>query len=88
MKKMVTYFVCIMLICMSYIDKNDVPVIIFHGEKDTVVPCCQGKKFYEALKGAGIKTEATFVPEGGHGMGMYDAENLNKMVSFLNSVKK
>ena len=71
----------------SYIDKNDPPVIIFHGEKDNVVPCCQGKKFFEQLKAAGVKTEATFVPEGGHGMGMYSAENLQKMVSFLNAAR-
>ena len=67
----------------SYIDKNCPPVIIFHGEKDNVVPCCQGKKFFEALKAAGVKTVATFVPEGGHGMGMYGEENLQKMVKFL-----
>ena len=68
----------------TYIDK---PVIIFHGEKDNVVPCCQGKLFYEALKAAGVTTEATFVPEGGHGMGMYADENLQKMVSFLDAVR-
>ena len=67
----------------TYIDKNDPPVIIFHGEKDNVVPCCQGRKFYETLQAAGVKTEATFVPEGGHGMGMYGEENLQKMVRFL-----
>ena len=67
----------------NYVDKNDPPLIIFHGEKDNVVPCCQGKKFYELLKAAGVKTEATFVPEGGHGMGMYSEENLQKMVRFL-----
>ena len=67
----------------TYIDKNDPPVIIFHGEKDNVVPCCQGRKFYETLQAAGVKTEATFVPEGGHGMGMYSEENLQKMVRFL-----
>jgi acetyl esterase/lipase len=67
----------------TYVDKNDPPVIIFHGEKDNVVPCCQGRKFFEALKAAGVKTEATFVPEGGHGMGMYSEENLAKMVAFL-----
>ena len=71
----------------SYIDKNDPPVIIFHGEKDNVVPCCQGKEFYERLQEAGVKTEATFVPEGGHGMGMYAKENLNKMVMFLNEIR-
>ena len=71
----------------TYIDKNDPPIIIFHGEKDNVVPCCQGKSFYEALKSAGVKTEATFVPEGGHGMGMYSEENLQKMVNFLNAAR-
>ena len=71
----------------SYIDKNDPPVIVFHGEKDNVVPCCQGKKFYEQLKAAGVTTEATFVPEGGHGMGMYSEENLQKMVNFLNAAR-
>ena len=71
----------------SYVDKNCPPIIIFHGEKDNVVPCCQGKKFYETLKAAGVKTEATFVPEGGHGMGMYSAENLQKMVRFLDGVR-
>ena len=70
----------------TYVDKNDPPVIIFHGEKDNVVPCCQGKQFFETLKAVGVKTEATFVPEGGHGMGMYAEENLNKMVAFLKDV--
>ena len=72
----------------NYVSKNCPPVIIFHGEKDNVVPCCQGKKFYELLKAAGVKTEATFVPEGGHGMGMYAEENLQKMVSFLKEVQE
>lgn len=71
----------------NYVDPNDPPIIIFHGEKDNVVPCCQGKEFFELLKAAGVKTEATFVPEGGHGMGMYSEENLQKMVSFLNDVR-
>ncbi len=72
----------------TYVDKNDPPVIIFHGEKDNVVPCCQGRKFFETLKAAGVETEATFVPEGGHGMGMYGEENLKKMVDFLGKVKR
>ena len=71
----------------TYVDKNDPPLIIFHGEKDNVVPCCQGKKLFETLKAAGVKTEATFVHEGGHGMGMYAEENLQKMVNFLNAVR-
>ena len=73
----------------SYIDKYCPPVIIFHGEKDNVVPCCQGKKFYEALKAAGVRTEATYPAEGSHGgPQMYTAENLQKMVNFLNEVRQ
>jgi GH35 family endo-1,4-beta-xylanase/enterochelin esterase-like enzyme len=77
----------ISLSATTYVDKNDPPVIIFHGEKDNVVPCCQGRKFYEVLQAAGVKSEATFVPEGGHGMGMYSDENLQKMVGFLDEVR-
>ena len=75
------------LSAINYIDATDVPIIIFHGEKDNVVPCCQGMKFYAALQAAGVKSEATFEPEGGHGMGMYSAENLQKMVNFLDGVR-
>jgi len=75
------------LSAISYIDKNDPPIIIFHGEKDNVVPVCQGRKFYELLQAAGARVEATFVPEGGHGMGMYSEENLRKMVRFLDAAR-
>ena len=72
----------------NYVTKDCPPVIIFHGEKDNVVPCCVGKYFYGTLMAAGVKTEATFVPEGGHGMGMYSDENLRKMVRFLNDARR
>lgn len=72
----------------TYIDRNDPPVIIFHGEKDNIVPYCQSKKFHELLKAAGVRTEATFVGEGGHGIGMYSDENLQKMVAFLKEAMK
>ena len=72
----------------NYVDSNDPPIIIFHGEKDNVVPSCQGKKFFELLKAAGVKTEATFPAEGSHGgPAMYTEENLKKMVRFLEEVR-
>lgn len=77
------------LSAVEYIDPNDPPVIIFHGDKDNVVPNCQGKKFFELLKAAGVKTEATFPAEGGHGgPQMYTEENLKKMVHFLDCVRQ
>lgn len=71
----------------SYIDANDVPVIIFHGNQDNVVPCCVGVWFYESLQKAGVETELTVVEGGGHGMNMYSEENLTKMVKFLDKVR-
>ena len=44
----------------TYVDRNDPPVIIFHGEKDNVVPVCQGKKFHEVLKAAGVARKTTW----------------------------
>lgn len=72
----------------TYIDRNDPPVIIFHGTADNVVPSCQGVHFYELLDKAGVDTELYMVEGGGHGMGMYDAKNLKKMVDFLDRVRE
>ncbi len=72
---------------ITYIDKNDPPMIIFHGTADNVVPYCQGQELYDELTKAGIKSELNIVPEGGHGFKMYAKENLQKMVNFLNAVK-
>ena len=73
----------------NYVDPNDPPVIIFHGDQDRVVPNCQGKMFFELLKAAGVKTEATFPADGSHGgPQMYTEENLQKMVHFLDCVRQ
>ena len=71
----------------TYVDPNDPPVIIFHGTADNVVPPCQGPHFFETLDNAGVETELYMVEGGGHGMGMYAEENLQKMVSFLDNVR-
>lgn len=72
---------------MTYLDPDDPPIIIFHGQKDDVVPFCQGVELYEGLDKAGVKTELHLVPEGGHGFQMYSAENLKAMVGFLDAVR-
>ena len=73
---------------ITYLDKDDAPMIIFHGDKDNVVPCCQGMELFEALTKAGVKTDITIVPDGGHGFNMYSKENLKKMVDFFDSLRK
>lgn len=71
----------------TYIDANDVPVAIFHGNADNVVPGCVGPWFYECLTKAGVDAELTVVEGGGHGVNMYSEENLAKMVKFLDRVR-
>ncbi|MCQ2128388.1 MAG: alpha/beta hydrolase [Bacteroidaceae bacterium] len=73
---------------ITYLDKDDAPMIIFHGQEDNVVPCCQGKELFEELTKAGVKTDITIVPGGGHGFNMYSKENLKKMVGFFDSLRK
>lgn len=72
----------------TYVDPSDPPVIIFHGTKDNVVPPCQGPHFYELLDKAGVETELYMVEGGGHGMGMYAPENLQRMVDFFDNARK
>lgn len=71
----------------TFIDSNDPPFIIFHGEKDNVVPCSQGQRLFDALNEAGVKATLILEPEGGHGFNMYSDTNLSKMVEFINAVR-
>lgn len=72
---------------ITYLDRKDPPIIIFHGTADNVVPCCQGKELYAALQEVGVKSELNIVEGGGHGFNMYNQENLSKMIQFLDAVR-
>ena len=54
---------------LSYLDKNDPPFLVMHGENDGMVPVNQSEMFVRELKQAGI--DVTFVksPFFGHGFG-------------------
>ena len=72
---------------ITFVDKKDPPMHVFHGKKDNVVPGCQGERMYKALQDAKVESYAVFEEEGGHGMGMYSEENLSKMTSFFDKVR-
>ena len=52
---------------MSYITKDDAPIIHVHGTKDPLVPFNQSEVFHAALKTAGVDSTLITVAEGGHG---------------------
>lgn len=68
--------------------KSIVPLYIFHGSEDNVVPNCQGKELYDVLQNAGVKDCGfTLVEGGGHGFNMYSEENLKTMVNHFNKAR-
>lgn len=69
---------------ITYIDKNDPPFLIFHGEKDNIVSNKQSKLFDAWLKYHGVKTELTIVKDAPHFGTMYDVEEIRaKVITFL-----
>lgn len=67
---------------ITYVDQNDPPFLIIHGDADPLVPHCQSVLLYEALKRAGVESEMITVPGGGHG-GAWEEGYKEKMVSFF-----
>ena len=69
---------------ITYIDKNDPPFIIFHGEKDNIVSNKQSKLFHAWLQYYGVKSEITIVKDAPHFGTMYDVEEIRtKVIAFL-----
>jgi acetyl esterase/lipase len=68
----------------SYVDKNDPPFFIVHGEKDESVPVSQSlllKSYFDAV---GVVSELTIVKDAPHFGEMFDTEDVRaKLLSFL-----
>jgi len=56
---------------ITYIDPTDPPFLIFHGDKDNVVPFCQSILLYEALQKAKVPSQYFLIPDGQHGPGVH-----------------
>lgn len=74
---------------VTYIDKNDPPFLIFHGEKDNIVTNRQSKLLSGWLTAKGVKNELIIVKEAPHFGKMYDTEEFkNRVVEFLKQALK
>lgn len=58
---------CTLASPITYVDEDDPPFRIFHGELDTQVPHCQSAALQFALLRAGVPSEYTLVEGAGHG---------------------
>jgi acetyl esterase/lipase len=69
----------------TYIDKNDPPFLIFHGDKDPQVPITLSKLLESYLKLANVQSELVIVKGAPHGGELFGSEDIkNKILAFLN----
>ncbi|GAB3505715.1 prolyl oligopeptidase family serine peptidase [Emticicia fontis] len=73
---------------ISYVGKDNPPFLIFHGDKDPLVPDCQSKKLYEKLQKEGVSSELVIVAGGGHGPGVMIDKYYNQMIAFFEKEMK
>jgi dipeptidyl aminopeptidase/acylaminoacyl peptidase len=52
---------------LDHVDKASIPILIFHGDRDQIVPIEQSEKYYEALKRAGKNVKYVEISDYGHG---------------------
>lgn len=69
---------------LYYVSKDSAPLLIFHGDKDALVPLSQSEELAEAMKKAGGEVKLVVVKGGGHGGPWFDTpENRKLMEEFL-----
>ena len=74
---------------LTYIDKNDPPFLIMHGDKDQLVPHAQSVILAKALIDAGVETTMKTIPGAGHeDPKFHSPENQRLMENFLRQALK
>lgn len=69
---------------VSYVDKNDPPFLIIHGEKDDLVSPRQSQLLHSWLKVKGVPSELIVVTGAPHFGAMFDADEIRvKVMDFL-----
>jgi acetyl esterase/lipase len=70
----------------SHVHADIPPVLMVHGQKDTLVPPGQALAFAESLKKAGVRLSLRVDPCRGHDV--MNAESVNEAVAFFKSILK
>lgn len=53
---------------ISFVSKDDPPIMQVHGDKDVIVPLKHASNLHEKLQSTGIKAELVVIPDGNHGV--------------------
>ncbi|HPM29777.1 MAG TPA: alpha/beta hydrolase [Chryseolinea sp.] len=69
---------------VTYVDKNDPPFLIIHGEKDEIVSNKHSQLLSSWLNVVGVQNELVIVKDAPHFGVMFDADDIrNKVITFL-----
>jgi len=68
---------------ISYVNKSNPPFLIFHGDKDPLVPHCQSEMLFEKLQSEKVKSELVKVVGGQHGPGVMIDKYYEKATAFF-----
>lgn len=76
---------------LTYLDKNDPPFIVIHGQIDDMIPPAQSKLLVDSLKKIGVEVEYITPNLSGHGYlkdGKMNPEFFNPTIKFLDKYLK
>lgn len=74
---------------VTYVSKDDPPILTFQGDKDLTVPVTQAKELHKKLEAAGVKNRLVIVEGQGHGWGEPHLTRTRQgMVRFFNATLK
>jgi acetyl esterase/lipase len=68
---------------ITYVDANDPPFLILHGDADPLVPHCESEMLFDALQKANVPSQFFLVPDAQHGPGLFEEKYFKMMVDFF-----
>ena len=74
---------CALASPITYIDPDDPPFLILHGDADPLVPHCQSRMLFQGLQEAGVSSKFILVPQAAHGPGLFTDEYFSMMTDFF-----
>jgi len=72
---------------ITYIDSNDPPFLILHGDKDPLVPHCNSELLFDALQNANVPGQFILVPNGQRGPGLFIDKYFKMMTDFFKKIR-
>jgi acetyl esterase/lipase len=68
---------------VTYVDPEDPPFLIIHGDADPLVPHCQSEKLFKALQIMNVPSHFVLVPGAKHGPGLFEEKYFTMMINFF-----